>query len=84
MAAGFEQVICIAGNHDLTFHSDFYQANWQRFHNKYKGALDHEAIQASLNNCTYLQDSSCTLYNSNEKCRIYGSPWSPYFFQLGI
>jgi len=64
--------IVIAGNHDITFHEEFYEQTWQRFHRKKQ---DCKTIKASLTNCIYLEDSMVTVFGIN----IYGSPWQPYF-----
>jgi len=73
---GFQEVICIAGNHDLTFHADHYKKVNKRFH----GEQPHDTNEArqNLRNCTYLEDNACTI--SNESIQVYGSPWQPEFF----
>jgi Icc-related predicted phosphoesterase len=72
--SGFEHVVCIAGNHDVTLQPLFYQHNWERFHPR--GPLDCEKATKALQDCIYLEDESCTV-NGLE---FYGSPWSPTFF----
>jgi hypothetical protein len=72
--SGFEQVICIAGNHDMTLHPSYYNDNWGRFHHE---PFDCVKAQAALEHCIYLKDSSHTTKHGIE---VYGSPWSPEFF----
>jgi len=64
--------IVIAGNHDVTFHEEYYERSWQRFHKKKQ---DCKEIKASLTNCIYLEDSGVNILGLN----IYGSPWQPAF-----
>jgi len=71
----FQEIFCIAGNHDILFHSKFYESDWTRFH---KRKLNAEECQAALKDCTYLQDSSFTLKGGG--IEIFGSPWSPEFY----
>lgn len=68
------EVVCIAGNHDLPLHPEFYQENWKRFHRK---AFDTDDALSSLTHCVYLNDTS---YNTTRGLEVYGSPWSPFFF----
>jgi len=56
------QIICIAGNHDMLFHS---RGNNQE--------IDNEA-KRKLTNSVYLEDAT---YNYNA-LEIYGSPWQPH------
>ncbi|OMJ90520.1 hypothetical protein SteCoe_7109 [Stentor coeruleus] len=66
--------IVIAGNHDLTFDLK-YQENLVR---NFPQTSDVNAaeIKKSLKNCIYLEDSEIII----EGYKIYGSPWSPTFF----
>ena len=73
--SGFEQVICIAGNHDITFEEDFYETNWSRFHEEKQNCRQ---VQQTLSACTYLRDSSCRTNKGG--LEVYGSPWTPEFF----
>ena len=83
-----KDIICIAGNHDMTLHADFYQHpnNWKRFHPR-NGPLDCNAAKQALQNCIYLEDEMYDLNiddeknDGNESCNVkfYGSPWSPTF-----
>jgi len=68
------EVICIAGNHDLTFQPETYADNWKTFH-PIHGPLDTKITQSLLTHCTYLQDESYVSKN----VKFYGSPWSPKF-----
>ena len=72
--SGFEQVICIAGNHDMTLHPSYYKDNWDRFHPE---PFDCANAHAALQHCIYLEDSSHTTKHGIE---VYGSPWSPKYF----
>jgi hypothetical protein len=72
--SGFEEVICIAGNHDMTLHPEYYQNNWGRFHHE---KFDCDLAQESLKHCIYLKDSS---YTTKKEIEVFGSPWSPEFF----
>mmetsp|Transcript_7453 Transcript_7453/g.17875 ORF Transcript_7453/g.17875 Transcript_7453/m.17875 type:complete len:403 (-) Transcript_7453:1527-2735(-) len=72
--SGFNEVICIAGNHDLPLHPEFYKEKWKRFH---RTPFDIQDAKDSIKNCQYLEDSS---YTSQRGIEIYGSPWSPFFF----
>ena len=71
---GFSEVICIAGNHDMTLQPSYYQRNWNRFHRE---PFNCEKAKDALRNCIYLEDSS---YTTRQGIEIYGSPWSPDFF----
>lgn len=68
--SAFSNIVCIAGNHDIGFHTEFYEANWQRFHRQ------KLSEPSRIRGCTYLQDSSCTI----QGIPIYGSPWTPEFY----
>jgi predicted phosphodiesterase len=72
--SGFSEVVCIAGNHDLPLHPEFYKENWKRFHRK---PFDTEVAQSFLTHCVYLNDTS---YGTKQGLAVYGSPWSPFFF----
>lgn len=72
--SNFLEVVCIAGNHDMTLQPEYYEENWKRFHNK---QFDCEKARASLEHCVYLKDS---WYVSKSGVEIYGSPWSPVYF----
>jgi len=73
--------IVIAGNHDLTFDEKNYEDLRKRFHNYNKEVYDPVKTKAMVQNCcTYLEDSSTTVYGY----KIYGSPWTPVFFDWGF
>ncbi|CAB9502678.1 Metallophosphoesterase domain-containing protein 1 [Seminavis robusta] len=73
--SGFQEVVCIAGNHDITFHPDYYEKTWSRHIRSFDPFETREALQ----HCTYLEDSSARILN--DKISVYGSPWTPSFFQ---
>ncbi|KAL7581245.1 hypothetical protein ACA910_006019 [Epithemia clementina (nom. ined.)] len=75
----FQDVICIAGNHDITLHTNFYLHKWKYFpfRNKDEKPFDEKIVQASLTDCTYLKDSSCRTTKGD--LEVYGSPWCPSF-----
>jgi len=68
------EIICIAGNHDLTLQPETYAKNWKTFH-PMNGPLDTKISKSLLNHCTYLQDESYV----TSGIKLYGSPWSPVF-----
>jgi hypothetical protein len=76
--AAFPQVICIAGNHDITLHPSFYHEHGHRFRRPDAQPLDVQATRKALEHCTYLEDSSCTLLKSG--LSVYGSPWTPKYY----
>lgn len=60
----FKYKVLIAGNHDLSFDSNFQQFNWK----KKKANKDPRLL---LKNCIYLEDSYVQLFG----LKIYGAPW---------
>jgi len=65
--------VVIAGNHEVTFHAEFWKKNWHRYSST---CYDSNTIVNKLAGCCYyLLDSEVTLNN----IRIYGSPWQPQF-----
>ncbi|KAK7464069.1 hypothetical protein VKT23_006229 [Stygiomarasmius scandens] len=78
--------IIIAGNHDLTLHTGWYDDNWKRWHGK-EELLDPilellAGSKAKKANVVYLQDEQYQ-FQAKEGGRtwsIYGSPWSPEFW----
>lgn len=72
---GFRDVICIAGNHDITFHEDYYEKTWSR----HIRSFDPSETRQALQHCTYLEDSSARILD--DKIVAYGSPWTPNFFR---
>lgn len=73
-SGGFREVVCIAGNHDITFHEDYYHNTWS----KHIRSFDPFETRNALRNCAYLEDSSANLMEG--KLVAYGSPWTPYFW----
>ncbi|KAF9531261.1 Metallo-dependent phosphatase-like protein [Crepidotus variabilis] len=79
--------IIIAGNHDLTLHTDWYEKHSPNFHlragkqdiNKILPLLKGKGAQAS--NLVYLQDEvyRFKLKENGREWSVYGSPWSPEF-----
>eukprot|EP00898_Chlorokybus_atmophyticus_P005085 jgi/Chlat1/5578/Chrsp369S00850 len=69
-----KEKIVIAGNHDVSFHTEFYEESWRNFHHKYTPPSKAREL---LTNCTYLEDSSTVVKGG---WKVYGSPWSPWFY----
>jgi predicted phosphodiesterase len=68
--------VVIAGNHDITFHKEYYEETGApRFHRSPPGPYDCDKARPLLRDCIYLEDSSV------EVCGylIHGSPWQPAF-----
>ena len=74
VAPQFSKIVCIAGNHDLPFHPPHYDKHWQNFQ---ATKLDPEIVRSSLQNCTYLEDTLCSVAGD---LKVFGSPWTPYYF----
>ena len=72
---GFHDVLCVAGNHDMTFHEDYYEKTWSRHIRSFDPSVTRQALQ----NCTYLEDSSTSI-SSQGNLTVHGSPWTPHFF----
>ena len=72
----FQQVIGIAGNHDTTFHPEYYDTS-ERCRNM---SFDCEKAKKLLTHCTYLEDSTCFVGPSTSPLEVYGSPWTPNFY----
>eukprot|EP00941_MAST-03F_sp_MAST-3F-sp1_P006279 g6279.t1 len=74
----FEKKIVIAGNHDITLDSSYYNNIGKHlFHGNCK-SYDCEAVRRILTDdkdIIYLEDSACVVNNF----LIYGSPWTPRF-----
>lgn len=71
-------MICIAGNHELTFEPEHYDRVWKRFQRrKQDGKYDAKAARKALTNCTYLEDESLAI--GRIQC-CYGSPWQPAYY----
>mmetsp|Transcript_23521 Transcript_23521/g.32994 ORF Transcript_23521/g.32994 Transcript_23521/m.32994 type:complete len:423 (+) Transcript_23521:129-1397(+) len=69
-----EKILCIAGNHENTFHPEHYERVWQRFHRE---PFDPKETMEALTNCTYLEDDAFIVRGD---LSVYGSPWTPFFF----
>ena len=91
----FPHTICIAGNHDMSLHESFYDTNWARFHDKPEEAARGRTVLETLMKETasessdagpqflFLEDTSCTVLTQSMNSRslsIYGSPWTPEFY----
>jgi hypothetical protein len=72
-----EHKVVIAGNHDITFHPQYYDRAWSRFH--FKGKADVQTTRDILtcpeSPCVYLEDG----YTEILGYKIFGSPWQPEF-----
>lgn len=70
-----KKVVCIAGNHDITFQAETYRHNWKLFHPQ-SGMADGTILKNELKDkCNYLEDQSLTENN----VQYYGSPWTPIY-----
>lgn len=66
--------VVIAGNHDVTFHEEYYrQRGARRFHGN--APYDCRKAKRLLAKCIYLEDAAAEVCGYN----IYGSPWQPEF-----
>jgi len=77
----FQEIVVIAGNHDLTFDSEnFHSLRVVKMF--YKGkTVDLKEIKESLKQkCTYLEDEVTEIRG----IRIYGTPWQPEFGGWGF
>jgi len=74
----FKHIVLIAGNHDTTFHKEFFMApgGGNRFFRN-KTNIDCDAIRDIVldSRIVYLEDESAELFG----VKLYGSPWQPYF-----
>ncbi|KII91884.1 hypothetical protein PLICRDRAFT_38759 [Plicaturopsis crispa FD-325 SS-3] len=79
--------IVIAGNHDLPLDKRWYDINYPRFHGRTKMKLDPilqfvKGPRAKAANVVYIEDQTYH-FQAKEGGRlwsVYGSPWSPEFF----
>lgn len=62
--------VIIAGNHDIGFD----EKTSRRLHGKW--FVPEAEVKAALKNCVYLEDSETEILG----LRIYGSPWTPVFY----
>ena len=75
--------IVIAGNHDLSFDTLNYESRLKKKFHRYHKNSEHwksEEIKQGLTNAIYLEDSSIEIFGY----KIYGSPWTPFFFDWGF
>ncbi|XP_004345783.2 metallophosphoesterase domain-containing protein 1 [Capsaspora owczarzaki ATCC 30864] len=70
--------VVIAGNHDLTLDESNIEELREQF--RCKDTETPAQLKALLTNCIYLEDALVEV----EGFRIYGSPWTPYFFGWGF
>ncbi|TFY80573.1 hypothetical protein EWM64_g3437 [Hericium alpestre] len=78
--------IVIAGNHDLSFHRDWYQTNYYRWHRQKEDSAEildlFTGTNARESGIVYLEDE---LYEfetraGGRKWTVFGSPWTPDFW----
>ena len=69
-----EHKVVIAGNHDLLFDLE----NWDRLRERFMlpKTIDAVSSKNSLENWIYLEESGCEIYGY----KIWGSPWTPTFW----
>jgi len=75
--------VVIAGNHDITFHEEYYtERGAPRFHRRVTATgsievapYDCATTKALLKGCHYLEDAAIEVCGYT----IYGSPWQPEF-----
>ncbi len=73
-ASRYTEVLFIAGNHDVSLDSPYYDKNWSRYQ---KVKVDTKGFFESLpSNVKYLEDSGVTTVGG---LTVFGSPWQPYF-----
>lgn len=75
-----KQIICIAGNHDLSFQSETYRQNWNKLYRESDSRpsqLDEieRAKNALKESCIYLEDEVFC----HDDITFYGSPWTPTY-----
>lgn len=68
----FQDILVIAGNHDRALHKEHYLAR-----NPQGEAAFDKAYETIRKGCTYLKDST---YRTEGGLEVYGSPWTPEFF----
>ncbi|PFH58629.1 hypothetical protein XA68_13446 [Ophiocordyceps unilateralis] len=82
-AADFEVKIVVAGNHDITLDSRFYEDHGRFLHNqKLESPVDCRALLASSPSITYLDHESTTIRltspnGPHTEFSVFGSPFSP-------
>ena len=80
----FNKIICIAGNHELTFQTEFYKTAKRKHKPKAFDPDKTKAILQNSDNRTYLEDSSVDIGRDKHSVELYGSPWTPAFYDWGI
>jgi hypothetical protein len=73
----FHRILCIAGNHDVSFHDEFYNSDgrWKRF--RHPHPLDPSECRSSLQqHSVYLEDEE----HEALQLRFYGSRWTIEFY----
>merc|ERR1712232_1106156 len=75
----YAHVLCVAGNHDRTFDIEYYnrEAKIQN-DSSIATAFDPIKTKALLQDCKYLEDSTYVLADGD--IEVYGSPWTPEYF----
>ena len=79
--------ILIAGNHEVTLDAAFYDSSeyWQRHHRGRYSSADCRALVASRPGVIYLEDSAAVLdFGACGSLTVYGSPWTPRFYEWGF
>ncbi|KAI0068635.1 Metallo-dependent phosphatase [Artomyces pyxidatus] len=80
------QKVIIAGNHDLTFHRDWYETafyGWHREKENTSRVMEHVTGTKARNaGVVYLENGLHELQTrpNGRKWTVYGSPWTPEFF----
>mmetsp|Transcript_4403 Transcript_4403/g.11997 ORF Transcript_4403/g.11997 Transcript_4403/m.11997 type:complete len:274 (+) Transcript_4403:64-885(+) len=69
------QKIVIAGNHDVTFETEYYERMWRRYHLTQYNSQEARSALIDSGCCTYLEDELVEALGY----RIFGSPWQPEF-----
>lgn len=80
--------IIIAGNHDLSLHDEWYKQNffrWSRGGHDKQAKLSRimdllEGRKAKKAGIVYLEDESYAFECNGRTWSVYGSPWTPYFY----
>lgn len=68
--------VVVAGNHDITFHEEYYCTKGAlRFHRHKEWPYECGDARQALTGCTYLEDAEVDLLGY----KVYGSPWQPEF-----
>merc|ERR1712039_1053294 len=67
--------VVIAGNHDITFDTNYYATKWHRFHRKPYDSQKTRDLLVKSDCCVYLEDQKASVLGYE----IYGSPAQPEF-----